>query len=566
MTDSEIVGDAARFPAEAPRAPHEANRPTDQPTDRSDPPARRPTPEPARGPGRRRPSAAETVGVLGALAVGGCYLLAPLMGGDLSAQLARADFASAHPLTPVDLQWFGGFLPFAYSAWVPWLMGLLGVRVTGVLATAVATWLTARLMVRTHAPRPAWGAAAAAVTLGSNLVEGRVTFACGIACGLAALLAVTRPGRFRRVGAAALALLAGAASPVAALLLAVCAVAFVLRRRVVDAAAILVAILPAGAMSLLFADSGRALFSTNDALRAIAISVVIIALVPVRTVRIVTTLGAALVLLLYLVATPVGVSSARLTLLFAVPVVVGYARVRRWWVPVAVAVAVVAQPPITFGTLRQAGSDATRAAYYQPLLDRIAASGLVAGRVEIPELTGHWEAYFVARRTPIARGWLRQTDIGLNNEYFYRHPPNVQSYQAFLRRTATQYVAVADAPATFYGRREIRLIDAGLPYLRPVWRSAHWRLYAVADATSIANAPGVLVAQNAAQITVEAPPNSDVLLRIRWWRWLILDGDSGACIAPAEDGVMLRVGSRGGGPARYVVSSGLVGAAGRGHC
>ena len=99
-------------------------------------------------------------------------------------------------------------------------------------------------------------------------------------------------------------------------------------------------------------------------------------------------------------------------------------------------------------------------------LDQIAVAGPLTGRVEVPELTGHWEAYYVARRIPIARGWLRQTDTGRNDDVFYDQRPNAQSYQAFLQRTATQYVAVADAPATYYGRREIDLIDAGLPYLR----------------------------------------------------------------------------------------------------
>ena len=162
------------------------------------------------------------------------------MGGDLSAQLARADFAAEYPLTPVDLQWFGGFLPFGYSTWVPWVMGAIGVRLTGVLATILATWLTARLFVRTGARRAVWGAAAAAITLGSNLVEGRVTFACGIVCGLAALLGDQPRGRPRRVWAGLFAFLAGAASPVAALLLAVCAAALLARRRFADAAVLLV--------------------------------------------------------------------------------------------------------------------------------------------------------------------------------------------------------------------------------------------------------------------------------------------------------------------------------------
>jgi hypothetical protein len=526
----------------------------------ADPEGRPDTAESGRRPGVSR---AEVVGLVAAAAVVAAYLLAPLMGGDLSAQLARADFASAHPLTPVDLQWFGGFLPLGYSAWVPWIMSLVGVRTTGAIATVIAGWLTGRLLARTHAIRPAWGAAAAAITLGSNLVEGRVTFACGVACGLGALLALTRRGRWAFVVAALLAFVAGAASPVAALLLAVCAVALLGVRRAGSAGALLVSVVPAAVLSLTFADPGRALLSANDAARAIAVSALVAVVVPRRAIQIAAVTGAALVLAVYLVATPVGVSATRLSLLFAVPVVVAYAAVRRLWLPLVVALAVVAQPPITFGTLANAGSKATTAAYYQPLLDRL-ASVPMTGRVEIPELTGHWEAYYVARHIPISRGWLRQTDTGENDDTFYSHVPNVQSYQAFLRRTATQYVAVADASATYYGRREIALIDSGVPYLREVWRSAHWRLYEVDGATPLVAAPGALVGQNAAQLVVEAPADSVVIMRIRWWRWLtVRAGPADACIARTADGVALRVGKVGG---RYVISSDLHTSAGRHQC
>jgi hypothetical protein len=571
MTDSENVGEAARFPAGEPRAPR-GTEATTSPSDTGmrDAPGQPAAPDPTESSAHHwlppQLSAAELVGLLTSATIGIGYLLAPLMGGDLSAQLARADFATAFPLTPVDLQWFGGFLPFGYSIWVPWVMGIMGVRLTGALATVVATWLTARLFVRAGARRATWGAAAAAITLGSNLIEGRVTFACGIACGLAALLAITRRGVPRRIWAGVLSFLAGAASPVAALMLAVCATPLLVRRRFVDAIVLLVSVVPAAILSLVFADPGHALFSTNDALRAIAVSVVVVAVVPIAEIRIGATVGAALVLALFLVSTPIGVSAARLTLLFAIPVITAYAAVKGRWVALVVAIAVLAQPPITLGTLRNAGSDATQASYYQPLLDQIAAAGPLTGRVEVPELIGHWEAYYVARRIPIARGWLRQTDTGRTHDAFYDQRPNPQSYRAFLQRTATQYVAIADAPATYYARREIQLIDAGLPYLREVWRSAHWRLYAVDGATSIVSSPGVLVAEDAAHIALEAPPGSVVELRLRWWRWLTLDGEPGACIGQSDLGVALRVGSLGSSTSRYVISSSLTSGSGRGHC
>ncbi|MEP6597947.1 MAG: hypothetical protein ABJB98_00680 [Actinomycetota bacterium] len=499
--------------------------------------------------GSRPVAAPELLAVLVAAALVIGYLLAGLMGGDLTAQIARADFAADHPLSPVDLRWFAGFQPFGYSLWTPWVMAIIGVRVTGAGCTIAAAWLTTRLLRVTGAARPAWGGAAAAITLTSNLVEGRVTFGCGAALGIAALLLLTRPGPNRRVLASGCAFLAGSASPVAAMLLTVCAVALLSRRRLADAAMVSVpALIPAVALSLAFADPGRALFSGNDALRAIGASVLVAILVPprLRMLRLGALLGAALVLAAYLLPSPIGVSAARFSLLFAVPVVVAFARVPRGLVPIAVAVTVAVQNPITFGTLRDVDQPATHASYYRPLFAAIASHGPVTGRVEIPELTGHWEAAYVARELPLARGWIRQTDIGQNDDTFYAHAPTAASYRTFLDRLAVQYVAVADARPTFYGRRESRLIAAGLPYLQRIWTDEHWTLYAVQDAASIVSAPGVLQSSDAASVTLTAPAGTQIRLRLRWFRWLSLDSaDSGACLYRDGDQVMLRTGTGG---------------------
>ena len=119
-----------------------------------------------------------------------------------------------------------------------------------------------------------------------------------------------------------------------------------------------------------------------------------------------------------------------------------------------------------------------------------------------------------------------------------------------------QYVAVADARPTFYGRREIALIDAGLPYLDRIWSDRHWTLYAVRDAVPIVQAPGVLVHEDARSVELTAPPNSTVELHLRWFRWLSLaaGGGSGACLMADHGLVRLSTGTGG----RYVVSSALI--------
>jgi len=73
------------------------------------------------------------VGAAGALAL----LLAPATGTDLTAQQARAAFAAAHPGAAVDLRWFGGVLPAAYSVVTPYVEAVLGARLTGLLAAAL---------------------------------------------------------------------------------------------------------------------------------------------------------------------------------------------------------------------------------------------------------------------------------------------------------------------------------------------------------------------------------------------------------------------------------------------
>lgn len=513
----------------------------------------------------RDPAVQVTTAVAAVLAL--AYLAAPVMGGDLAAQLARADFARNHPLTPVDLRWFGGVLPFGYSAWTPTVMAVAGSRVTGAVATVVATVLVVVLFGRTAAARPMWGGIAAAITLAGDLAEGRVTFACGVAWGLAALVALAgaraRPRR-RRALAAGCALVAGLASPVAALLLGVCAAALVLRRRIADAAVLLLpGVVAVAVTALLFRDGGRAVFNPVDAARALAATLVVAALVPRRfiTLRLGALVGAVMVVLAWALPTGVGGNAARLSLLFAVPVVAAYLeppRVRGGGRPAAVVAAValtaLVQTPVTFGTLSGAGAPATRPAYYAAVLAAIRARGPLSGRVEVPELTGHWEAVYLARHVALARGWLRQADTELNDDVFYAHPPTAATYRAFLDRTAVQYVAVASARATYYGRRETALIRRGLPYLERVWSDPDWTLYAVRDARPMVAAPATLVAQQADRLVLDAPADTDVTVRVRWWRWLSLDGPGRhGCLREGGGHVVLHTGAAG----RYTLGSRL---------
>ena len=80
------------------------------------------------------------------------------------------------------------------------------------------------------------------------------------------------------------------------------------------------------------------------------------------------------------------------------------------------------------------------------------------------------------RRVALARGWERQLDTRYA-ALFYRPGLTAASYAAWLRENRVAYVALPDARLDYAGSAEGALIARGLPYLREVWRSAHWRLY-----------------------------------------------------------------------------------------
>jgi hypothetical protein len=184
--------------------------------------------------------------------------------------------------------------------------------------------------------------------------------------------------------------------------------------------------------------------------------------------------------------------------------------------------------------------------YYRPVIEAIQARGPLTGRVEVPEMAGHWDAVYLARGLPLARGWLRQTDVRLNDEVFYRHDPTPQSYWDFLRSDAVQYVALPDAPLTSVGAREAELIATRLPYLQPVWLNSHWTVYEVLNATALVDPPGDVLRQNPDAITISVPASSRVVVRLRWSHWLGLRSDDPqACIAPDGLYVTLRTGSGG---------------------
>ncbi|GAB3985201.1 hypothetical protein V1634_09995 [Plantactinospora veratri] len=549
------------------------------------------------------------VGLAAVLAV--AFLLAPPLGTDLSAQVARANFFGRHGSAVLDLGWYAGISPYGYSLFTPPLMHWLGAdalgpRLAGALALLGSAAALALLMVRTGARRPLLGATVGAACIAGNLVSGRITYAVGVAFGLLALLALTSTFRpALRLGAAGIAAaLAGAASPVAGLFVVLAGVskegppliAFGGRRAPAKHLSLDGLVLVAGAgvpvvaLGLVFGAGGWMNISLVDTVTAAVPSVLVALLVPRREVRVGAVLATLGVLAAFAIRTPVGLNATRLAAMFALPVLVGYGTlpaglVRRWSRRTAgaalvaiVALVAVVEPPVSVADLRAAGDPTASRGYFTPLLTELA--GRPPGRIEVVPTANYWEAAYVPEAAPLARGWLRQADQA-HNRLFLDGSVDAESYGHWLRDNGVRYVALAGAEPSWVGRREAELIRGGLPYLTPVWQHPDWTLYAVTGAPSVVQALGAgavgpgggdppdgvegavpgtpgaeLVRATSVELTVDVPAAGETLVRLRWSRWLRVEGGGDACLAPYADWTVLRVTQ----PGRYSITGSLTGA------
>jgi hypothetical protein len=168
-------------------------------------------------------------------------------------------------------------------------------------------------------------------------------------------------------------------------------------------------------------------------------------------------------------------------------------------------------------------------------------------RVEIPMLVNHWEAAHVAPHVALARGWERQLDRRLG-ALFYDRTLNAATYRAWLDEHAVAYVALPDASLDYAGRGEAELIRRGLPYLRPVWRNEHWRVFAVRRPAPMVRGAGATIELRADGFEIRAPRAGDVLVRVRHTRWWSVT-DGRACVSRGRGG-MTRVRVRAPGTVR----------------
>ena len=362
-----------------------------------------------------------------------------------------------------------------------------------------------RLTLAAYGPGARWGAAWFAAAAAGDLWIGRLAFALGVCLALAATLLFARG---RPAWSALLGALCAAASPVAGVLLALAGLTHALARRSARPLLALAAA-PAAlllAMGALFPEGGSEPFPL---LSLVATLVVVASFLwalppgqPLLRVGAAVYLLACAVSLLF--ATPMGSNIERYAVLLAAPLLLcaraaahppmtgarsaaGGARalgaLLRGGGPLALATALgICALWVAWGPVREtaavAGNESTHAAYYAPLKRFLAQRGGPL-RVEVPLTRSHWEAALLAPSISLARGWEKQLDERYDHVLL---APGLTAgaYERWLREQAVSYVALPDAPLDPSSAQEGRLIRAGLPYLREVLSSPHWRIYALA--------------------------------------------------------------------------------------
>ncbi|MFF4424094.1 MFS transporter [Streptomyces sp. NPDC001549] len=473
-------------------------------------------------------------------------------GGDLAAQDAWAEFVGRHPDSAYNLAWYGGMHPVSYSVVSPYLMHMLGVRTTMMIAGTVSAGLLALILTRCRGAvrEPLWPALAGVYGLLCNALSGRVTFGLGVMFALGAVAAVfcwPRKWAERRWAKAAVAAplagLATAASPVAGLFLGVIAAALFLSGRRPGAYALgLAPVAVVGLSAWLFPFSGTQPMKIGSAGLPFVFGLLILFLVPRRwkTVRIASAVYALGVFLTWVIDSQVGSNVTRLVMLFggvALLAALPYElpRSRRWYAVLLAFVGLNAW--ITTNSVTDIVRTTPLAAWSRelaPLVDRLQKAGADRGRVEVVPASSHRESSAFPSYVNLARGWNRQADLE-RNPLFYDDTLTADSYRAWLERWAVHYVVLpADKPDSG-GEDEAKLVRGGLPYLQQVWGDANWQLFKVQEPTDLVAGPATVVRASADQLVVDVKQPGRVLVRIPHSPWLGLVDAAGKPVPPPQE-------------------------------
>jgi hypothetical protein len=475
--------------------------------------------------------------VFAAAALLGLWLLVDPHTPDLAGQTYRVSLFDRLGFVIWDENWYAGHNVAGYSLLFPPIAAGIGLRLTAYLCVIASAVLFQRIAHHAYGAAGRWGAVAFALAAAGDVWIGRLSFALGVTLALGAVLALLRR---RPLFAAGLAALCSAASPVAGVLLALGGVSALKPRSVLALSIPAVAIVVA--LAGLFPEGGSEPYPLTSLLATLGVVVLFALALPPRQGPL--RAGAAIYLvacvLALAISSPVGSNIERYGVLLGGPLllcVATQARVRHPARVAAIAVAVAAWGVwVAWGPVREASKatddKSTTAAYYEPVNQFFGSKRPV--RVEVPLTRSRWEAALLAPGVSLARGWEKQLDERYDH-VLLSSGLNAASYKRWLDDNAVSYVAVPDAALDSSSAAEGKLIRRGLPYLRLVFSSRHWRVYAVVGATPLVTGPGGVVELDHSRVQLFAFTPGRLLLRVRYSRYLTVSrGD--ACVGPASGG------------------------------
>ncbi len=468
---------------------------------------------------------------------------------DLAAQVYRAGLFDRYGFALWDEHWYAGHALPGYSLLFPPLASLLGLRVLAALSALASVVLFERLVLGVYGRSARWGALWFAVAAVGDIWLGRLTFALGVTFAVAAVLALVRGHlRWAILGAA----LCAAASPVAGVLLGLAAFSHALAGRSPRALAILavptaVVVLP---LALVFPEGGFEPFPIASFAAVALVTLLFLWALPpaerlLRTGGVVYLLACLLALMIH---TPMGSNIERFAVLLAGPLLVcalvarpkpaGGGVFRGRSIPASIALLGIAVFTL-WGPGREtravAGNESTSASYYAPVLGflaRVEAPPASPERVEVPLTRSHWEAALMAPSVSLARGWEKQLEEK-NDSVLLDPGLTAARYSRWLGEQAVGYVALPDTPLDPSSAQEGRLIRGGLPFLRAVFRSRHWTVYAVRDPTPLLEGPGRLTSLGHTSFSLRADAPGRFLVRVRFTRfWTLTEGSGRVSEAP----------------------------------
>jgi hypothetical protein len=460
-------------------------------------------------------------------------VLTGVRGVDLPAATYRVDLFAQHGFTLWDSQWYAGHWLFDYSVLFAPIASLAGVPATEIGCAAVASWAFDRLAVARFGKAGRVGAIVFATGTLVPVAIGQAPYLLGETVALLALLAATRRLWVLALG---LAVACSLVSPLAGAFLAIAAVAWLVgywpSGRWVAGGLAMAALVPVGAVELLFPGQGNFPFSGHNFIGMLigagAIGIVA-AVVRDRAVAVGVALYVLAIVFAYAVPSALGNNITRLGISVGVALAVCLAwkaRRSRLLLGVAVVPILLAQwVPASRALRGREGDLGVSRAYYQPLVDFLRRTDTPLGRVEVVPTALHWEAVYVALQFPLARGWERQLDTANNPIFYVRRRLTRASYRAWLLANGVRFVALSDARLDYAGVEEGRLVRRGVPGLRLVWHDAHWRAYEVLGSPGILTGPGRLLSAGGDRIVLAADRAGKILVRVHYTSaWSVAGG------------------------------------------